>query len=345
MPIRLVSGLGSQSEADAFVWAADHGASVISCSWGPVDGNWANPNDPVHQQVVPLPDGTRLAIDYAITNGRQGKGCVICWAAGNGNESVDNDGYASYRNVIAVAACSDRGQRSVYSDVGEATWCCFPSNNFGPPAPLTRGIWTTDRKGTAGYNTSSSPGGNYVDSFGGTSSACPGAAGVAALVLARNPELRWDEVKDVLKRCCDRIDAAGGNYDANGHSPQYGFGRLNGRRAVELAAPSPAIYTALHTAVQAVEIKDNQTCSLVAHVGDVAAVKSVKISVAIEHTYIGGLVWRQPDRAAQPPGRFHPQHQSDLRLAEHRRPGAAGRQVPARDVDVVGRGQGAPRRG
>lgn len=290
MPIRLVSGLGSQSEADAFVWAADHGASVISCSWGPVDGNWSNPNDPVHNQVVPLPDGTRLAIDYAITNGRQGKGCVICWAAGNGNESVDNDGYASYRNVIAVAACGDRGQKSVYSDVGDANWCCFPSNNFGPPAPLTRGIWTTDRKGTAGYNPNPSPQGNYVDSFGGTSSACPGAAGVAALVLARNPELRWDEVKDVLKQCCDRIDAASGGYDANGHSPKYGFGRLNGRRAVELAVPSATNYTALHTAVQAVEIKDNQTCGLVAHVGDVASVKNVKISVVIEHTYIGDLV-------------------------------------------------------
>ena len=33
MPIRLASGLGSQAEADAFEWAADHGADVISCRW------------------------------------------------------------------------------------------------------------------------------------------------------------------------------------------------------------------------------------------------------------------------------------------------------------------------
>jgi hypothetical protein len=32
MPLRLVSGLGSQDEADAVAWAADHGADVISCS-------------------------------------------------------------------------------------------------------------------------------------------------------------------------------------------------------------------------------------------------------------------------------------------------------------------------
>lgn len=32
MPIRLASGLSSQNEADAFVWAAQNGADVISCS-------------------------------------------------------------------------------------------------------------------------------------------------------------------------------------------------------------------------------------------------------------------------------------------------------------------------
>lgn len=293
MPIRLASGLGSQAEADAFVWAADHGASVISCSWGPVDGRWWDPNDPRHNQVVPLPDSTRLAIDHAINNGRNGKGSVICWAAGNGNESVENDGYASYDKVISVAACSDRGDKCVYSDFGPSNWCCFPSNNFrdnGSPPPLTPGIWTTDRSGTDGYNQSLSPAGDYTEDFGGTSSACPGAAGVAALVLGRNPDLRWDEVRDVLKRCCDQIDQAGGNYDANGHSIKYGYGRLNGRRAIELATPPASAYTALHTAVQAVSIKDLKASKIVANVGDTKPVKSVEISVAIEHTYIGDLV-------------------------------------------------------
>ncbi|NNG16613.1 MAG: S8 family serine peptidase, partial [Gemmatimonadales bacterium] len=120
MPIRFASALGSQAEADAFVWAAENGADVISCSWGPTDGDWWDTSDPVHDQVVPLPDATRLAIDWAVNNGRNGKGCVITWAAGNGNESVENDGYASYEKVIAVAACNDSGKRSAYSDFGQA---------------------------------------------------------------------------------------------------------------------------------------------------------------------------------------------------------------------------------
>jgi subtilisin family serine protease len=54
--------------------------------------------------------------------GRAGKGCVVLFAAGNGNESVDLDGYASYDKVLAVAACNDRGRRSVYSDKGAAVF-------------------------------------------------------------------------------------------------------------------------------------------------------------------------------------------------------------------------------
>jgi subtilisin family serine protease len=249
MPIRFVSGLGSQAETDAFVWAVDHGADIISCSWGPADGPWWDPDDPSHQQVVALPDSTRLALDYAITQGREGKGCVITWAAGNGNESVDNDGYASYNKVIAVAACNDTNRRSIYSDYGKAIWCTFPSSDFGyaplgHPTPKTAGIWTTDRFGRDGYNpgdlnpNADPPGdehGHYTETFGGTSSACPGVAGIAALILAANPDLKWHEVRTILREAAVKIDEAGGEYDEDGHSPFYGYGRPDPAKAVAIA--------------------------------------------------------------------------------------------------------------
>ena len=291
MPIRYASPLGSQAEADAFIWAAQHGADVISCSWGPEDGAWWDPRDPLHHTVVPLPDSTRLAIDWAITHGRNGKGCVITWAAGNGNESVDNDGYASYEKVIAVAASHAKGKKSAYSDFGKAIWCAFPSNDTVLPIP---GIWTTDRSGSAGYNpgqvSRGDAAGNYVNDFGGTSSACPGVAGVTALILSRNPSLRWDEVKDLLKRSCDQIDPTAGKYDTNGHSTLYGYGRVNANRAVELAAPAVQTPTTVHTSAAIVPIRDLKTSRLSVQVAETTLLTSVKIGVDIEHTYIGDLI-------------------------------------------------------
>lgn len=244
MPIRLSSGLGSQAEHDAFIWAVANGADIISCSWGPDDGAWWDADDPLHDLVTPIPDSTRLAIKYAVQNGRNGKGCVVTWAAGNGNESADNDGYASNEDVLAVAACNDRGSKSAYSDFGFAIWCSFPSDDFDTgtlPKPLTPGIWTTDRSDgeIEGYNPLYSDGdksGKYTDNFGGTSSSCPGVAGVAALVLAQNPNLDWTEVADLIAETCDQIDSTNGDYDPDtGHSYYYGYGRVNAFKAVEKA--------------------------------------------------------------------------------------------------------------
>lgn len=298
MPIRLSAGLGSVSESKAFQWAADNGADVISCSWGPPDGRWFNPNDPQHGQVYPLPASARDAIEYAIANGRGGKGCVICWAAGNGNESVDNDGYASYPKVIAVAACNDRSKRSVYSDFGAAVWCSFPSNDFGfvptgHPEPLTPGIWTTDRSGARGYNPGQvrlgSLDGDFANSFGGTSSACPGVAGVAALVLSVNPGLRWHEVKDLLRRSCDRIDPTEGDYDDDGHSDFYGFGRINADTAVRLASVEIHPMVSISRVVNQ-PIPDLGRVETELMVTEAAPPAQVAFHVLLLHTYVGDLV-------------------------------------------------------
>jgi subtilisin-like proprotein convertase family protein len=186
----------------------------------------------------------------------------------------------------------------VYSDFGAAVWCAFPSGDsghapFNHPAPLTKGIWTTDRTGSKGYNSGSvqfgDQGGNFTNSFGGTSSSCPGAAGVAALVLSVNPNLKWHEVKDVLKRSCDRIDPQGGQYDGEGHSSFYGYGRLNARTAVDLAVPGPQNQVNITKTFNAL-IPDLQTMSVSLTVAEATAVKSLAVAVDLTHTYIGDLI-------------------------------------------------------
>ncbi|HZA28747.1 MAG TPA: S8 family serine peptidase, partial [Gammaproteobacteria bacterium] len=81
--------------------------------------------------------------------------------------------------------------------------------------------------GSEGYN----PNGSYANDFGGTSSATPLAAGIAGLVLSRNPNLTRKEVKQILRDTADKIGPA--PYDEKGRNNRYGFGRLNANKAVK----------------------------------------------------------------------------------------------------------------
>jgi subtilisin family serine protease len=225
--VRTPSFLGIDDEARMFEWTADNDADVISCSWGPADGTGA---------TDPLPDPTRAAIHYCLTNGRGGKGIPIFWAAGNGDESVSLDGYAANPEVIAVAASTSDETRSWYSDFGPEVDICAPSSGDLSAGELE--IFTTDRRGVDGYNSGDAnlgdPAGDYTNDFGGTSSATPLAAGVAGLILSANPALTALEVKEVLELTADKIGDASG-YDASGHSDEFGYGRINALKAVQEA--------------------------------------------------------------------------------------------------------------
>jgi len=230
IPLRS-GGLGSLSEAKAIAWAVDHGADIISCSWGPPDGIWYDPASPAQRIAFPIPDGTRLALKYALKKGRFGRGCIVLWAAGNGNEDIRYDGYASFPGVLAVAACDYRENRAPYSDFGKNVACCFPSSSGSHNARqyVADGIWTTDRIGQEGYE----PGGDYTGTFGGTSAACPGAAGAIALILSQFPWLETRHVRPMLRYCCDPIGGDAGGY-LDGHSPYFGYGRINPAKALIL---------------------------------------------------------------------------------------------------------------
>lgn len=219
MPIRYLSDANlfaqpsANDAADAFNFAVNNGAAIINNSWGPAVAS-------------PLPAVTKAAIDNATTNGRGGLGTLVVFASGNSSASADTNGYSAYIGTLGIAASNDQDLQASYSNFGQTIDVCAPSNGG-----VTPGIGTTDRLGAKGYSL-----GDYTDTFGGTSSAAPLVCGVAALVLSVNPNLTWTQVRQILQGTADKIDPAGGNYNASGHSIKYGFGKVNARAAVDAAA-------------------------------------------------------------------------------------------------------------
>ncbi len=217
----LSTHLGDRTEAAGIRWAAEHGADVICCAWGP-----QNPS----AERRGIPERTRAAIDWAVTHGRGGKGCVVVFSAGNDGSDLALNGYASHPGVIAVGACNCHGKRASYSGWGDALWCVVPSNDPRDPVGARMTYATTTPIGSFLHGDTF-----YTDDFGFTSAACAVAAGVCARILAVNPALTWRDVRDVIARSCSKIDPDSGSYDPRGHSPYYGYGRLNTVGALELA--------------------------------------------------------------------------------------------------------------
>lgn len=226
MPIRWGRDLSDAQLEAWFTYAASKGASVVSCSWG------------ARNPYFPLSTRAYRAITSCARNGRGGKGCVIVFAAGNLNHDIDDpvgltvDGFATHPDVIAVAACTSRDERSDYSNFGQAISVCAPSSGAGGWGILTSDVTGVDSQtGMAlGYSE-----GDYTGDFGGTSSACPLVAGICGLVLSIRPDLTAAEVKDVLQHTARKIGPS--EAYQNNHSPLFGYGCVDAAAAIRSLLP------------------------------------------------------------------------------------------------------------
>ena len=214
-----------QKRADGFNYAWQNGAAIISNSWG----------SGVRYQIIDD------AIENTIKNGRGGLGTMVLFSSGNSNRAV---GYPANANpdIIAVGAASPCGERKNPNSCDGERW----GSNFGAELDVIAPgvlIPTTDRQGSAGYNrgTSSSNFANadYTNRFNGTSAACPQVAGVAALVLAINPNLTQLEVSNIIEQTARKT----GNYNysnttgrPNGTwNNEAGYGLVDAEAAVKAA--------------------------------------------------------------------------------------------------------------
>ena len=285
-------------EADAFAWHDDI-IQVKSNSWGPYDGAFGTGGP------GPL---SLAALEAAATTGRDGKGTLFVWAAGNGNGAGDDSNYDGWANspfAIAVSAMNDKGKQAWYSEPGANILVCAPSNGG------KQGITTTDRAADLGYNTGESTpefpdfaDTDYTNTFSGTSAATPAVAGVVALMLQANPNLTCRDVQEILVRTAKKNDPYDGGWVTNGagfhFNLSYGAGLVDAQAATTMAATWTNVAarqsrtiaaTGLNLAVPDFD-ENGLSHTFTVAPADNLRLEHVTVHVKATHPYRGNLEWR-----------------------------------------------------
>jgi subtilisin family serine protease len=226
MPVRMNPTLSPELVAQWFDYMTEKGAWVVSCSWG------------AEAAVYPLSERIAQAIARCAKEGRNGKGCVVVFAAGNSSVDINDpprtqNGLATHPDVIAVSSCTSRDDFSDRSSFGNEIWVCAPSGGLGAWDIITADVTGTYLDAAGAEQGSGYALGDYFMNFTGTSSSCPLVAGICALMLSANPELTSKEVRDIIKRSARRI-GPDDEYQ-NGHSKRFGYGCVNAESAVKEA--------------------------------------------------------------------------------------------------------------
>ena len=180
-------------DAQALVWAADHGAVIANNSWGYVAES-AREAAQIAREFLAYDSPTKDAIDYFIKNagtdisGRQTgpmKGGVVFFASGN--DGWEHDAPSEYEPVVAVGAFGPDGKMAEFS-------------NYGPWVDiLAPGGSDRDEEYAEEWIASTGAGGDYFY-MAGTSMACPHASGVAALLVSHfgGPGFTNEDLKEML---------------------------------------------------------------------------------------------------------------------------------------------------
>lgn len=184
--------------ATGFAWAASHGADVINCSWGD-----HNTFTYLHRPIL------ESAIHDALTFGRNGKGCVIVFSAGNQNsQQLDYPGRV-FPEILTVGAMKSDSTKREDSSWGYDLDVMAPGDNI-----YTTDIWN-----------------EYIYASQ-TSLATPHVSGIAGLMLSVNPDLTRQEVTDIIESTARKVQPSGVNYNYYDYSTTTG--RPNGKWDLEM---------------------------------------------------------------------------------------------------------------
>ncbi|MBW2524183.1 MAG: S8 family serine peptidase [Deltaproteobacteria bacterium] len=194
--VRLLSSLPhpESDTVDAFEFALQVDAAVVSNSWGYVS-------------PIPAPLAIAESINNLFANGRGGMGAMVLFAAGNDSRELGVEEIEGLAGVLCIGAVTHLDEKTSFT-------------NYGKPVDLVAyiGTVTTDIDG-------------YTSSFGGTSSACPVAAGIAGLLTSAAPERTSAELYQILIETARPAPLA--LPDEFGHDATYGYGIIDPLAALQ----------------------------------------------------------------------------------------------------------------
>ena len=196
MSVKVLGADGSGMTSDVasgIIYAADHGARVINLSLGSSS----------RTTII------RDALDYALSHN-----ALPVVAMGNANSSEVGDlGY--WYSALSVGAVDQRGARASFSNFGLQTGVTAP----GVGVLSTMPTYPVTLNTQYGYKLS-------YDALSGTSMATPVVAGLAGLLLSRNPALTAGQVKGIIES---------GAGDGAAFDLTSGFGPIHAPAAITFA--------------------------------------------------------------------------------------------------------------
>ena len=201
----------AEKMAKAIHLAVNQQADVINCSWGDQNGQVE-----LHSPLL------ESAIDSAIDYGRNGKGCIVVFAAGNYNYMVDYPG--NYRKEILTVGASNKRDKRWCKNLNGRMIGSSMGDNLDVMAP-------GDSIYSAAYA-------NYYQEAG-TSFATPHVSGIAALMLSVNPNLTGQQVRNIIESTAQKV--GGYNYQQTANHPngtwnyEMGYGLVDAYAAVQKA--------------------------------------------------------------------------------------------------------------
>ena len=210
MPIsHPLSGYSSGEQlASGISWAVEHGTDVINCSWGDWDGFYQK-----WLKSALLEE----ALLNAVTNGRDGKGCVVVFASGNAatNKMVVDYPANFTPELLVVGSINASNKKSTFSGFGTTLDVVAPGEDIY----------------LANY-------GNSYCISSGTSFAAPYVSAVASLILSVNPNLTREDVVNIIETTAQKV----GDYDYvphyhpnGGWNIRVGYGLVDAYAAVMAA--------------------------------------------------------------------------------------------------------------